>query len=315
MNTINPHDQDDEISKPSITISVASDQQTDHEENRKLPPINIFNLHYLLYGKKNHNGTTPQENPYLRQFICTDALTLIQTHEAFRSWRSQSAKTLRKEISEGLAACVRTQQLLGLVDDQRNLCLFDLCSGKGMLSILLANQFPKAVIHMVDYHKGMNLTHLEGLPNVHFHCMDLFSQELQQLITDQVKQNKIVFLLGVHLCGDLSRRAMELWETCGAKALIVSPCCLVVEKRPLKRRYGTFGYHLKDQARETGTDPYDLWCQLLYQAIPRQIGYDRVQVTMECDAGVLSDKNAYLTATRMGPDVTRTGCQPCGDTA
>ena len=74
-------------------------------------------------------------------------------------------------------------------------------------------------------------------------------------------------VVGVHLCGDLSRRAIELWDRCGVDGLVLSPCCLVRELAEVKRPHGTFGYGMARLAKRTGWDSYRLWCLFLWNHI------------------------------------------------
>ena len=325
--TVSVHDNSDESN---------SQKDKDAEVKKKLKWLNID---YLLVGR---TGIVAKPNVYLQAFVTSrqDMLCLFQSDLRMMSWRSRSTKDLRKEITEAMAACARVKQQLHLDASESNLALFDLCSGKGMLSILLAHEFPLATIHMIDNNPKMNLTHLQALPTVQYHLMNLFSQELEGLIQSEIKRGKAIVLCGIHLCGDLSRRALELWEFGQERilstddgggqqriSLVLSPCCLVKEKRPKKRRYGTFGYYLGSQAKEENKDPYDLWCQLLHDSVPDHVesavssnivnddvdgsgrgnteGYRtrQVETTMDRDFDMLSDKNAFIVV-KTAPTIT-----------
>lgn len=109
--------------------------------------------------------------------------------------------------------------------DGEGIVFFDLCSGKGFTSILLAHRYPKARVLMFDKNEKMNLRHLESrhlVRRVTFHPADLYDDDTAAVVRDAVALHgaKGSAIVGVHLCGDLARRAIELWDTCGVDALV-----------------------------------------------------------------------------------------------
>ena len=126
---------------------------------------------------------------------------------------------------------------------------------------------PSSGVVMVDANKKMNLTHLRSLaPRVTFHCLDLYGEETLALLRRETATSgkKASAVVGVHLCGDLARRAIELWDASNADALVLSPCCLVREVLSKKQPCGRFGYGLPKLARKSGWDAYGLWCRFLF---------------------------------------------------
>ena len=108
---------------------------------------------------------------------------------------------------------------------------------------------------MLDNNKKINLAHLHSLhPRVTFHCVDLYAPEALELVRDAVALHgsTAAAVVGVHLCGDLARRAMQLWDESRSDALVLSPCCLVREVGEHKRPAGRFGYGLSRLARTSG---------------------------------------------------------------
>jgi hypothetical protein len=100
-----------------------------------------------------------------------------------------------------------------------------------------------------------------------------------------------VVLVGVHLCGTLSHRAIELYERIErAVAIVVAPCCL-----PQRRRHDVFGFHCKDIARSigNGVTPFQCWCTQLYFRLPLTS-----KRNMTIDHDVLSTQNTFLVARR-----------------
>jgi hypothetical protein len=73
--------------------------------------------------------------------------------------------------------------------DGEGVVFFDLCSGKGFTSILLAHRYPKARVLMFDKNEKMNLSHLDApsLGNrVTFHAADLYADDTAALMRDAV---------------------------------------------------------------------------------------------------------------------------------
>eukprot|EP00976_Prorocentrum_cordatum_P093035 1189205-Prorocentrum_minimum.AAC.2 len=110
-------------------------------------------------------GESMRTNPYLQgagherlgtHDFCKTQLALIKAFEEdpnFRSWANVKGKHLRKEICEASAVLVQLDALIqkrtngcgGEAKGEEKLVIFDLCSGKGFLSIMLAFKYPHAV--------------------------------------------------------------------------------------------------------------------------------------------------------------------------
>lgn len=184
----------------------------------------------------------------------------------------------------------------------------DLCSGKGFLSTMLAWEFPKARVYMCDNDESLELTHLSSLPTVHFHLQDLFSDEAEATVREAGRETKCI-VVGIHLCGELSRRAIQIWRDTGAAALIMSPCCL-----PRRRRHDVFGFHVKDQAKKMKVSNYQLWCTMLYGLLP--FGEAHCNMCVD-DEHMCSPYSTFVTACRQkqpagGVTSVHYG-QTCGD--
>jgi len=216
-------------------------------------------------------------NPHLAAFAATPLRRALLEDARFDYWRRYSR--CKKELIESWAAleqlrrCVRrlfpssaAAADAGAHRTGAGLVFVELCSGRGCLSMLLAHEFPDATIHMCDADARMKLTHLThpSMRNVTFHLEDIFRDEAEFTVRDAVAEAEAFngggkcLVVGVHLCGDLARRAVELWRRAGAHALVLCPCCL-----PRRRRADAFGFHVVDQARKMRVDSYALWCVML----------------------------------------------------
>jgi hypothetical protein len=122
--------------------------------------------------------------------------------------------------------------------------------------------------------------------NVSFHLEDMFHDDAARTVRDAVDSAHLdggyCLVVGVHLCGDLSRRAVQLWRECGADA---------------------FGFHVVDLARKMRVDGYGLWCTMLYGLLAAEDDSDHLDVmcNMCVDEDVTSPQRSFLTAVRRGP--------------
>jgi hypothetical protein len=215
-------------------------------------------------------------------------------------------RKVKKEITEAHGALVQVRRALrargdgaddGGDGDGDGLVLVELCSGRGFVSLVLADAFPKARIYMIDRDTTMDVSHVEtyGGARMSFHALDLHSTACEEFVRgvadDAETRGQTVVLVGVHLCGTLSHRAIELYERIErAVAIVVAPCCL-----PQRRRHDVFGFHCKDIARSigNGVTPFQCWCTQLYFRLPLTS-----KRNMTIDHDVLSTQNTFLVARR-----------------
>ena len=304
-------------------------------------------IDYLLEGE------SVRTNPHLRAFAESTLPDVLRDDPNFKSWASIKSKSLRKEIAEASAAASRCPRAVAKalearrgtgsvvtgstsgtdpLGDGTDVVFFDLCSGKGFTSVFLAHRYPNARVVMVDANKKMNLTHLRSLaPRVTFHCLDLYGEETLALLRRETATSgkKASAVVGVHLCGDLARRAIELWDASNADALVLSPCCLVREVFSKKQPCGRFGYGLPKLARQSGWDAYGLWCRFLFHHAglvgdggdknargdgdgkknARRFGTPRRD--LDWDEDMISERNAFLCVSRGAP--LGDACAPCAE--
>ena len=277
-------------------------------------------------------GTTVRTNPHVKAFVehHVDLVRRLREDSTWASWANVHGRTLRKEIAESMAACGLAERELmrggwratteeggdGGRRRRKRVVVFDLCSGKGFSAVVASRRFgSECEVHMVDANEKMDLSHLKREPRIRFHGMDVYDARLDALVKEarEAAETSRVVIVGVHLCGDLSRRAIELFARHRVDVLVLSPCCLVREVRPHKRPHGTFGYGLPRVVRRFGGDAYDLWAKLLYATVPSHVGDDFavVRKTMSIDEHVMGEKNRFITARRVSPADAE--CEPCAD--
>ena len=288
--------------------ATSSSSPADAGADGRDPHASYRSIDFLLRGSSVHT------NAHLREFARLfehNLLDKLQRDDNYASWSNTKGRTLRKEITESMAAIGRVRRELrkGVKCAERErLCVFDLCSGKGLLSACAGYAFgnddgvDSVRVHMVDNDLRMKLDHLKSeTERVTFHAMDMYSSDLDALVAREcAAPNTRVVVVGIHLCGELSRRAIELFVGHKCDVLVLAPCCLVRERKRGKRRFGKFGYGLSAAAKRLGTCSSDLWCKLLYDTLPSHVDDDFVRVykTYDRDEDMLTEKSAFITARR-----------------
>jgi|TARA_B100001540_G_scaffold251177_1_gene227286 hypothetical protein len=265
---------------------------------------------YLLEGE------SVRANAHLRAFVERHARTLLwrlRWDDNYASWARVNGRKLRKEIAEAMAASdlarSELEEMTREGDERREAVVFDLCSGKGLTAAVCAEAVPDVrEVVMIDADDRMVLRHLESEPLVRFRRMDVYEEGVGAMMASARESGARVVLVGVHLCGELSRRAVELFSQHG-DVLVLSPCCLVREVRAGKRRNGTFGYGLPRLAKRLGGDSYDLWTKLLASIVPTHVGEGfRVRKRVVTDEHMISEKNRFIVLRREGSSEL---CKPC----
>jgi len=251
-------------------------------------------LDYVRFDDGNAHGRAFERSALRRTMARDPAFDSMARH-----------RKVKKEITEAHGALAQVRRALragggGGEDgggDGDGLVLIELCSGRGFVSLVLADAFPKARIYMIDRDTTMDVSHVEtyGGARMSFHALDLHSTACEEFVRgvadDAETRGQTVVLVGVHLCGTLSHRAIELYERIErAVAIVVAPCCL-----PQRRRHDVFGFHCKDIARSigNGVTPFQCWCTQLYFRLPLTS-----KRNMTIDHDVLSTQNTFLVARR-----------------
>jgi hypothetical protein len=179
-------------------------------------------------------------------------------------------------------------------ENGKNLTFYDVCSGKGILSFLLATLFPEIPrIAMVDSNADMQLDHLTSdcCSNVTFVKQDIHSGEFADFLVSESEKcrlsNRIPIIIGLHLCGTLSTRLTQLYNSNeGLPVLIVSPCC--APTRSKKNRV----FMTRERLRQNKWSSYAFWYMNVYISIcPLLSVKDIVR-----DELVLSEKNTLILA-------------------
>jgi hypothetical protein len=214
-----------------ITVSAGCRAETVNVETKRRA------VEYLLEGE------SVRTNRHLMRFAAAPYLTcLLREPQLDGMWRRQS-KSLRKELIEGYALIESLQS----VPAEAPSVIVDLCCGKGFASVLMAQEFPHALILMFDANEAIK-PNAVVFSNVRYHTADIhdagFAAKLRSLIDAALRKRPSppralrCVAVGMHLCGSLSPRAIELFEqTDLLDGLILAPCCLhKIEDAPYAQR-------------------------------------------------------------------------------
>lgn len=181
----------------------------------------------------------------------------------------------------------------------------DLCCGKGFLAALVAVFFPSFTVTAVDRRSGSYLPHFEaaGITNVQYARLDVmapgFPGELRRLVEGDGEKRRPVAVLGMHLCGLLSIRAVDLLrEVPGLEALVLAPCCL-----PSARHAEDTPSAIYQGADER--EKFCRWCDFLetrMRSNEKAQGVEGRQLPVTCTRevveAIISEKRTLLSAWR-----------------
>lgn len=219
-----------------------------------------------------------------------------------------------KEVSEASSMCEAVRSLAGaerMSSGGEGMVVFDVCSGKGLGATLLSFLLPRGRVVMLDSNGGMDLSHLRARPNLSFRHVDLFSADTPAVLREEASGASYVVAVGMHLCGALSPRLIDLAVAGGTiDAMALCPCCLK----------GAHGKAVARSAAERSVEPYAVLVETLQAICEREIeaaaagGGARSRVGVWTDREMLSPKNRYITvqkwaADKAAPDVAL--CQAC----
>jgi hypothetical protein len=257
-------------------------------------------------------------NPYIMAF--SDMPWIPEVYEAVRDSYAvkqiMNHRNLKKEITESFSAIAMADKALrraslpdtpfaeevnsdvdidlsfsALRRRQSDLLFLDVCSGKGILSFLLTFLFPTAKVVMIDFNAKIKRDHLSH-PRFHqvsFVHVDLYtpaaSEYIERLLDEESMQGRTVISFGLHLCGTLSTRLVELFNNQPRMdVLVLSPCCM-----PIKRKGGD---KLNELIRRTQWCGYSYWCLFVFNAVHAGRSVRNICV----DPHVESDKHSFIIA-------------------
>ena len=251
--------------------------------------------------------------------------------------RVLSHKSAHKEITEAYGARYKIAQTLrGLGwDDEAagkggaGVTIFDACSGRGVVGVLLGYFFPNARVVMLDANGSMDLSHVAAKGNVRFAHCDLYGDSavraIRETIEDEDREDdarddvaedekkktphprRFRVLLGMHLCGALSPRLIDLaFGLDEVDGLVLCPCCVK----------GGLGGACRRAAKERNVSPYVVLCETFRRLCEEETRTRRktkgfcgdadareedARVVARADEDVLSPVNGFICVAKSGP--------------
>lgn len=186
-------------------------------------------------------------NPTLSQKVLHEILPRWRrelTSEALNSPWGKIKKRIVKEFNEAEPFIEYVTDVMNKNEDE-TFTVVDLCSGFGILSMLLSELLPKHRVDKIwmidksfplDFDKveshHISVQHIVGkewpIP-LRIRKVNLKKKrEIRNLHKHALKDNGTkVIIIGVHLCKSLSVHAINLYQSCPhALALLLKPCCL-----------------------------------------------------------------------------------------
>lgn len=182
---------------------------------------------------------------------------------------------LRKEVSESYAMLDSIQGCcaeLGIPETLDNVYVIDLCSGKSLTTAIGGALFPKGLFLAVDKLEPHFVPHFGQQANTEYLSHDVMTRPFFNLLEQKVQKvlrlepDRVVILIGMHLCGHLSIRAIDLFHRIPLiRGMILSPCCL-------PKRYGI---EIRPSVQDNDdtlapTDIYGHWCNHLTEMIQKK---------------------------------------------
>ena len=254
--------------------------------------------------------------------------------------RVLSHKSAHKEITEAYGARHKIQETLrGLgwdgdyekargedggdgeeeeVDSGAGVTIFDACSGRGVVGVLLGYFFPAAKVVMLDANGSMDLSHVAAKDNVRFEHCDLYGDSAVRAICETIRderredqktkkkppKRRYRVLLGMHLCGALSPRLIDLaFGLDEVDGLVLCPCCVK----------GGLGGDCRRAAKQRNVSPYVVLCETFRRLCEEETERRDEKkkrndaealarrVVARADENVLSPVNGFICVAKSGP--------------
>lgn len=164
--------------------------------------------------------------------------------------------------------------------------LLDLCSGKSLTTSIASLRHPGLRCLAVDKMTARLAPHYTG--TVEYAEMNILQPGFAALLQARLaRAPEPVVMLGMHLCGVLSLKAVELFLALEqVEAAVLAPCCLPSRKHSsVARDAGSKDYAVQ----------YAFWCRLLADRL-RGPG---VAVALDADDLIESPRNTVITARKL----------------
>jgi len=188
----------------------------------------------------------------------------------------------KKEITESMAVVKHIRKIVFKHKNQNT--LFDFCAGNALTSTISSFLFPNLNSYAIDkqirvreWNLIRNFKYIQS--NIKTENWSYILHELGAIYNVHPARSNFI-IIGVHPCGNLAQRIIEIYNKSKADHLILMPCCSGQK----------YKYSLPDAIREK-VGNYLTWCVYLLDLVE---GKKRLII----DESVLSPKNALIIASR-----------------
>jgi len=162
----------------------------------------------------------------------------------------------------------------------------------------------------IDRLLSHQIPHFLNSDKVKYLCRDIMSREIQAELAEMVRYHssehgRTCILVGMHLCGLLSEKAIEFFARMPeVRGLVLSPCCL-----PRRHEQGAATRFVKAQRGDGDPTPADLhhylrWVEHLRGRVGQVAGVEDADVRLYRDDEMHSEKNAIILGLRRGATAT-----------
>lgn len=207
-----------------------------------------------------------------------------------------NARQLRKELSESISVLEALERAVPTFSGSWH--LIDLCCGKSITAALASIRYPGIAISAIDKLARGFLPHFDDALEVREECCssvnyvqldvlgEAFIPKLEELVE---RASRPTALLGMHLCGQLSLRAVDAFARLErVRTVVLSPCCLP-RKGDAKSPSHLF-------ASKDSTEQYQSWALHLQATL--QESFPCTLLTRESISDILSPKNVVICANK-----------------
>lgn len=254
------------------------------------------------------------DNLYLQQFLASPVCLPLTLEPNFHVITAK--RHLRKEITESWSIVSAIQQQISPKSNDNNnkntpndLFVVDLCAGNSLTTCILGLLHPTTCrVVAVDRMSPTAVPHFTG--NMSYHQADIFQDGFEETLRCSmvVQKHEKGVLVGMHLCGELSLRAIHLFHAIPAfQTIVLSPCCFPkhskrnnkssASKQDRKSGSARASQQLIDRLESLGQDDaekYEVWSQYLCDELSRA----GTAVSRQADPHILSDRNMVIVGTR-----------------
>eukprot|EP00039_Didymoeca_costata_P013606 m.209867 g.209867 ORF g.209867 m.209867 type:complete len:536 (+) comp15820_c0_seq5:270-1877(+) len=227
------------MAEKTVPLPVTKIDQKSKKDNVSVCPVcGAFFRIDRLRRITNRVKRNEEINPYVVEFVNSPVCARFHKDAFFHI--SLHCTKLRKEITESWAMIKVLETLVKQleIDSQRTFGIIDLCCGKCMTSSMLSVRFPRAQVLSVDRYHENAAPHFA--PNQTYLCADILDDSIFGKLSNTInnpggKQSSPtdmpILACGMHLCGTLSPRAIDIVsKNPNILGLVLSPCCLPSKK-------------------------------------------------------------------------------------